>query len=101
MNEEEISPLVTWEAWKVVYVQSKKEHMKVRSGVPNKTFWDVWKIQKDEIKSLGIFVKKNESSDEDGVPPQWIVTQWKKTSDKEKAGAIEAWEKRQNATPPS
>ena len=101
MNEKEILPLVTWEEWKVVYVQSKGEHMKVRSGVPNKTFWDVWKAQKDEIKDMGIYVKKNEDSEEDGVPSQWIVSQWKDASNDEKNHAKESWEKRQNETPSS
>jgi hypothetical protein len=51
--------------------------MKVRLGVSNKTFWDVWKAQKDKIKALGIFVKENEGNYEGAVPPQWIVSHWK------------------------
>lgn len=98
MKEDEILPLITWESWKVVYVSSKGEHMKVRSGVPNKTFWDEWKTQKDEIKALGIFVKKKESSDEEGIPPQWIVSQWKEATDEEKAQANQEWEKKQNSS---
>ena len=75
MQEEEIISLVSWEPWKVVYVQNKGSHMKVRSGAPKKSFWDVWKSQKEEIKELGIYVKKQEGNFEDGTPPQWMVNQ--------------------------
>ncbi len=91
LTENEVGTLVNWEKWKVVFVRSKEEHMKVRSGYPTKEFWDVWRNQKDEIKALGIYVKKEE--DQDGeTPPQWVVTQWKEADENEKLNAQQEWE---------
>jgi hypothetical protein len=97
MNEDEISSLVSWEAWKVVYVKSKDSYMKVRTGIPQKSFWDVWRDRKNEIKSLGIYVKKVESEENDH-PPQWLVNHWKETSDEEKNEAKQEWANKQNSS---
>lgn len=94
MKEDKISSLVSWENWKVVYVKSKDSYIKVRTGVPKKSFWDAWKVQKDEIKALGIYVKRIEANEEEGIPPQWIVNHWKEASDGEKNQAKQEWTNR-------
>ena len=99
LTEKEVNSLVEWDSWKTVFVKSKEDHMKVRTGTPQKTFWDIWKDRKEEIKALGIYVKRVESNDEDGTPPQWVVNQWKEASHNEKNLAKQDWEKKQNSSP--
>ena len=98
LTEEEVIPLVAWDQWKTVFVKSKEDYMKVRTGTPQKTFWDVWKIRKDEIKALGISVKKIEGSDGDGIHSHWVVNHWKDASEQEKNQAKQQWDDKQKTS---
>ncbi|MHA1110410.1 MAG: hypothetical protein ACTSRE_04870 [Promethearchaeota archaeon] len=97
LTEKEVNSLVKWDSWKTVFVKSKEDHMKVRTGTPQKTFWDIWEDRKEEIKELSIYVKRVEGNNEVEIPPQWIVNQWKEASDNEKNLAKQDWDKKQNS----
>ncbi len=98
LTEEDVISLVSWDPWKTVFVKSKEDHMKVRIGNPQKAFWDLWKTQKNEIKALGIYVKREERDNDEGIPPRWIVNQWKEASESEKNQAKQNWENKQNSS---
>jgi hypothetical protein len=90
---EDIEKLVRWTGgWKVVYVKSKGEHMKVRNGSPTPEFWDLWREKKDEIKSLGISVRKEEDEEEETY--NWVITAWSEASEGEKTKAKDDWNKK-------
>ena len=94
LKREDIEKSIKWTGeWRVVYVKSKEDHMKVRNGVPTSTFWDLWREHKDEIKKLGISVKKEENEDEG--TSEWKVSHWAEATDDEKEDAKNKWESQQ------
>ena len=94
LEREDVEKTIQWEGgWKVVYVRSKDDHMKVRNGKPTKAFWDLWRQHKDEIKQLGTSVKKEEN-EEEGTS-EWKISYWQDADDTEKEEAREEWEVRQ------
>ncbi len=98
LNPEDVEKLIRWNnngKWRVVYVRSKEDHMKVRNGVPTSGFWDLWRTNKDEIKAIGISVKKEE--DEETGASNWVVAEWADSTDEEKEEAQDEWQKKMAA----
>ena len=91
---EDVEKVIRWTGgWKVVYIKSKQDHMKVRNGSPTSEFWDLWKEKKSEIKALGISVRKEENEDEG--TSEWKVSYWAEATDNEKEDAKNKWESQQ------
>jgi len=91
LKNEDVEKCIKWTTeWKTVFVSSKNDYMKVRNGIPSPEFWDLWKGKKDEIKKLGISVKKVEN--EEKGTSEWIISAWLDTTDKEKAQAQQTWQ---------
>ena len=95
LNQEDVEKLIRWNnngKFKIVFVKSKGEHMKVRNGSPTPGFWDLWKTNKVDIKELGISVKKEEN--EETGASNWIIAQWAEATEEEKEEAQADWEKK-------
>jgi len=93
LKQEDIEKLIKWTGdWRIVFVKSKEDHMKVRNGTPTSGFWDLWREKKDEIKQLGIYVKKVE--DEEANTSEWVVTAWAEPSEEEKEKSKEEWQEK-------
>ena len=53
LKKEDVEKVIRWKGgWKVVYIKSKQDHMKVRNGSPTPEFWELWRDKKSEIKAL-------------------------------------------------
>ena len=93
LKRDDVEKLIRWSGgWKIVYVKSKGDHMKVRNGSPTSEFWDLWREKKDEIKSLGISVRKEE--DEEEGTSKWVITAWTDATEGEKTKAKDDWDKK-------
>ncbi len=93
LKREDVEKTVRWTGeWRIVFVKSKGDHMKVRNGTPTSTFWDLWRKSKEEIKKLGLSVKKEE--DEEEGTSTWVVNYWMDASEFEKEEAKKAWNSR-------
>jgi hypothetical protein len=93
LKMEDVEKLIKWTGkWRVVFVKSKGDHMKVRNGTPTPEFWELWRIKKDEIKSLGISVKKEENEEEE--TSKWVINAWIDATKEEKSKAQENWNKK-------
>ena len=94
LKKEDVVKTIQWTGdWRVVFVKTKGDHMKVRNGTPTSQFWDLWRKSKDEIKKLGISVKKEE--DEEKGTSAWVISYWMDANESEKEEAKEAWNARQ------
>ncbi|MBN2156979.1 MAG: hypothetical protein JW776_13125 [Candidatus Lokiarchaeota archaeon] len=92
LRREDVEKHVKWTGdGRIVFVKSKEDYMKVRNGSPTPQFWDLWREKKDEIKALGIYVKKEE--DEEKETYNWVVTAWSEPQDDEKENAKKQWQK--------
>jgi hypothetical protein len=93
VKKEDIENSVRWkEEYKVVFVKKSQDYMKVRSGDPTEDFWSLWREHKDDIKSMGIYVRKEEDEEEETY--SWKVTQWEEPTEEEKVIAEEEWKEK-------
>ena len=54
LKSEDIEKTVRWKSeWRVVYIKTKEDHMKVRNGIPTSAFWDLWREHKMKLKNSG------------------------------------------------
>jgi hypothetical protein len=91
---EDVEKTVQWEGEShIVYVKSKNDYMKVRNGSPTSEFWTLWRKHKDELKSFGFSVKKEEN-EEEGTS-EWRVNYWTDANDHDKEEAKKNWDIRQ------
>jgi hypothetical protein len=87
---EDVEKVIRWKGgWKVVFIKSKQDHMKVRNGSPTPEFWDLWREKKAEIKALGISVRKEEDEEEETY--EWVISHWDDATEDEKLRAKQEW----------
>ncbi len=91
LKKEEVEKTIKWTGeWKIVFVRSKNDYMKVRNGSPTSAFWDLWREKKSDIKALGISVRKEENEEEETF--EWVISAWDETTAQEKTQAKEDWD---------